>query len=58
MIREDKYLLGCLYAINRLTEKGSIYFAVKDDEKWESIPWEEITKWIKKQYVIEESEEI
>jgi hypothetical protein len=37
MIREDKYLLGCLFAIHQLQEKGSVDFAVKVDRKWEQI---------------------
>lgn len=53
MTREDKYLLGCLFAINRLQEKGSIEFATKVDGKWETIPWKEICEWIEKQYAIE-----
>lgn len=53
MTREDKYLLGCLFAINRLREKGSSDFAVKVDGKWETIPWSEICEWVEKQYGIE-----
>lgn len=53
MSREDKYLLGCLFAINRLREKGSTEFATKVDGEWETIPWKEICEWIKKQYAIE-----
>lgn len=54
MTREDKYLLGCLFAIKRLREKGSSEYAVKSDGKWETIPWSEICEWIEKQYGIEE----
>lgn len=50
---EDKYLLGCLFAVNRLQEKGSSSYAVKVDGKWESIPWKEICDWIERQYAIE-----
>jgi hypothetical protein len=53
MTREDKYLLGCLFAIQRLQEKGSVDFAIKVDRKWERIPWSEICEWIEKQYAIE-----
>lgn len=53
MTREDKYLLGCLFAINRLQEKGSTEFATKVDGKWESIPWDEVREWIEKQFAIE-----
>ena len=56
MTREDKYLLGCLFAINRLVEKGSTIYALKVDGKWEQIPWSEIVDWINEQYAIEESE--
>ena len=54
MTREDKCLLGCLFAINQLREKGSSDFAVKVDGKWEAIPWSEVCKWIEEQYGIEE----
>ena len=53
MKRENKYLLGCLYAINRLVEKGSIEYAVKVDGEWETIPWKEIYNWIEKKYKAE-----
>ena len=53
MERKDKYLLGCLFAINRLREKGSTEFATKVDGEWETIPWKEICEWIEKQYAIE-----
>lgn len=53
MTREDKYLLGCLFAINRLREKGSTEFATKVDGEWETISWKEICEWIEKQYAIE-----
>ena len=56
MTREDKYLLGCLYAINRLREKGSSDYGIKVDGKWEIIPWTEICDWIKKEYAIEVEE--
>lgn len=57
MTREDMYLMGCLFAINRLIEKGSSDYGVKVDGKWETIPWAEIREWIEKQYGIEKSEE-
>lgn len=53
MTREDKYLSGCLFAINLLREHGSDSYAVKADGKWEIIPWSEIAEWIEKQYAIE-----
>jgi hypothetical protein len=53
MTREEKYLLGCLFAVNRLTEKGSSTYAVKVNGKWETIPWTEIKEWIEKQCAIE-----
>ena len=56
MKRQDKYLLGCLFAINQLVEKGSVEFAVKEDGKWECIPWREIIEWIHKEYAIEDGE--
>jgi hypothetical protein len=52
MKKEDKYLLGCLYAINRLQEKGSTEYAVNVDGKWETVPWKEICEWIEKKYAI------
>ena len=54
MTREDKYLLGCLYAIHKLQEKGSVKYATWVDGECEVIPWSEICEWIKKQYAIEE----
>ncbi len=53
MTKEDKYLLGCLFAINQLREKGSSDYAIKVDGKWEIIPWSEICEWIEEQYGIE-----
>lgn len=53
MSREDLYLLGCLFAVNRLIEKGSSSYAVKVNGKWETVPWEEIKEWIEKQFAIE-----
>lgn len=38
MNREDVYLLGCLFAIHRLQEKGSKEFTVKVDGKWLIVP--------------------
>lgn len=58
MTREDMYLLGCLFAIHQMQEKGSTKFTCKVDRKWESIPWSEVCEWIERQYGIEtESEE-
>jgi hypothetical protein len=56
MDREDKYLLGCLFAIHKLQEKGSKEYTVKVDDKWETISWKEICEWIEKQYAIEGEE--
>lgn len=56
MDREDLYLLGCLYAIQQLTQKGSTEFAVKNGGKWETVPWKEITDWIEAPYGIGEEE--
>lgn len=53
MTKEEKCLLGCLFAVNRLIEKGSSTYAVKVNGKWETIPWTEIEEWIEKQYAIE-----
>lgn len=56
MKREDKYLLGCLFAIHQLQEKGSTEYAVRVGDEWETIPWKEICDWIEKQYAIESEE--
>ena len=53
MTREDLYLLGCLFAVNRLIENGSSSFDIKVNSKWETVPWEEVREWIEKQYAIE-----
>ena len=57
MEREDKYLLGCLFAIRKLQNIGSTEFTIKVDGEWETIPWQEICDWIEKQYAIGEDEE-
>lgn len=44
--RKDKYLLGCLYAISKLLDEGSVNFVIEVDGKRESIPWTEICDWI------------
>ena len=54
MKREDKYLLGCLFAIRKLQNKGSTEVTIKVDGECETIPWEEICKWIEVQYAIGE----
>jgi hypothetical protein len=54
MTREDKYLLGCLFAIHQLQDSGSTDFHIKVDGEWETIPWKEVCEWIKVQYAIEE----
>lgn len=56
MSREDLYLLGCLFAVNRLIEKGSSAYDIKVNGKWETVPWEEIREWIEKQYAIEKED--
>lgn len=53
MTREDMYMLGCLFAVNRLIEKGSSDYAIKVNNKWEKVRWNEIKEWIEKQYAIE-----
>ena len=53
MRREDMCLLGCLFAIHQMQEKGSFSFAHKVNGKWETIPWSEVCEWIEKQYGIE-----
>lgn len=53
MNREDTYLLGCLFAIHQLQEKGSSSYSVKIDGKWVIVPWDEICEWIEDQYGIE-----
>lgn len=53
MTREDMYMLGCLFAINRMIEKGSSYYEIRVDDKYEKVPWNEVKEWIEKQYGIE-----
>ena len=53
MNREDVYLLGCLFAIHWLQEKGSKKFTVKVDGKWVIVPWDEVCEWIEEQYGID-----
>lgn len=53
MIREDKYLLACLYAVDKWVKKGSKSCMVKVDNEWEEISWSEVIEWINKQYGIE-----
>ena len=54
MTREDMYISGCLFAVNRLIENGSSSFAIRVNDKWETVPWSEIRAWIEKQYGIEQ----
>jgi hypothetical protein len=54
MTREDMYISGCLFAVNRLIENGSSSFAIRVNDKWETVPWSEIRVWIEKQYGIEQ----
>ena len=56
MSREDMYLLGCLFAVNRFIENGSSSYGIKIDGKWHTVPWEEIKEWIEKQYAIEQED--
>lgn len=53
MNREDMYMLGCLFAVNRIIESGSSAYGINVNGKWETVPWEEIKEWIEKQYAIE-----
>lgn len=57
MTREDLYMSGCLFAVNRLIEDGSSSFAIRVNDKWEIVPWSEIREWIEKQYGIEQEVE-
>lgn len=56
MKRENIYLLGCLYAINQLVERGSVEYAIIIDGEWKTIPWQEIYNWIEKKYKAESEE--
>lgn len=57
MKREDLYISGCLFAVNRLIENGSSSFAIRVNDNWEIVPWDEIREWIEKQYGIEQEVE-
>jgi hypothetical protein len=57
MTREDLYMSGCLFAVNRLIDDGSSSFAIRVNDKWETVPWSEIREWIEKQYGIEQEVE-
>lgn len=57
MTKEDIYISGCLFAVNRLIENGSSSFAISVNDKWEIVPWDEIREWIEKQYGIEQEAE-
>jgi hypothetical protein len=57
MTREDMYISGCLFAVNRLIEGGSSSFAISVNDNWEIVPWDEIREWIEKQYGIEQEVE-
>ena len=56
MTGEEKYLLGCLYAVNRLIKEGSFAYGIKVDGELEIIPWAEIKEWIEKQYGINQED--
>lgn len=49
MTREEMYLIGCLYAVNRLIETGSFVYGVKVDDRLEMVPWAETKEWLEKQ---------
>ena len=55
MTKEDMYISGCLFAVNRLIEDGSSSFAIRVNDKWETVPWSEIREWINTR--VAESEE-
>ena len=57
MTREDMYMLGCLFAVNRLIEMGSSDYGIKVNGKWKTVQWSEIKEWIEKQYAIGQDEE-
>ena len=58
MTREDMYMLGCLFAVNRLIETGSSDYDIKVNGKWETVPWVEVKEWVEKQYgIVQEVEE-
>lgn len=57
MTREDLYMSGCLFAVNRLIDGGSSSFAIRVNDKWEIVPWDEIREWIEKRYGIEQEAE-
>ena len=57
MTREDMYISGCLFAVNELIESGSSNFAIRVNDKWELVPWDEIREWIEKQHGIEQGVE-
>lgn len=57
MTREDLYMSGCLFAVNRLIDDGSSSFAIRVNDKWEIVPWDEIREWIEKRYGIEQEAE-
>lgn len=53
MPREYMYMMGCLFAVNRMIERGSSYYEIRVDDKCEISTWNEVKEWIKKQYGIE-----
>ena len=53
MTKEDIYMLGCLFAVDKLLEKGGVNFKIKVDGKQEIVPLAEVKEWIEKQYGIE-----
>ena len=53
MKKEDMYMLGCLFAVDKLMERGGVNFRIKVDGKLEVVPLTEVKEWIEKQYEIE-----
>lgn len=55
MTKEEKYVYGCLFAINNIMEKGSSKYIIynKDNGEFEKISWVEIKKWLKEQHARE-----
>lgn len=46
MTKEEIYIRGCLYAVDELIEKGSSKYTVKNNGKWVTVSWDEITDWL------------
>ena len=52
MTREKICLLGCLFAVDRLIEKGSSTYAIKINGNLKTILWTEVEEWLEKQFAI------